>query len=321
MCCGRARDDGLIHVSRDGGKTWTNVTPPAIGEVHARSRSSRRRTSTPARRTSPRIAISRTTSSRTSSRRPTTARRGRGSTTGIPDGAYTRAIREDPVRRGLLYAGTETGVYSRSTTARSGSRCSSTCRARRVRDLDDSRRRSHRRDARPRVLGPRRHRRRCASSPTACATRAVHLFAPDTAIRFAGGWARTQSSAGENPPAGVIVDYWLKQRARRATACKLEFLDASGKVIRRFVERAARRIRCTSAALTRRVADSSAPGRRVRETAAATRCRTKPRGIARDRRRHAGVRAERFDRHDAGRAQSVRVGSALSGARSSRRTS
>jgi hypothetical protein len=64
------------------------------------------------------------------------------------------------------------------------------------------------------------------------------LFAPDTAVRFSGGHALT-NSAGENPPAGVIVDYWLKAALDPKDSVRLEFLDANGKVIRHFSSEAA----------------------------------------------------------------------------------
>ena len=52
-----------------------------------------------------------TISSRIFSRPRISARRWAKITNGIPDGAYTHAVREDPVRKNLLYAGTETGIY------------------------------------------------------------------------------------------------------------------------------------------------------------------------------------------------------------------
>src|SRR5205823_13167851 len=62
---------------------------------------------------------------------------------------------------------------------------------------------------------------------------AVHLFSPDTVIRFAGGHARAEG-VGETPPDGLIVDYWLKDPVAPKDSAVLEFLDGSGKVIRRF---------------------------------------------------------------------------------------
>ena len=103
-------DDGLVHVTRDGGKTWTNVTPkgmPDFGRVSQIDASS----------FNPGGAY-------VSVRRPLlddrapyifkTADFGRTWSlivSGIRPDAYVHAVREDPARRGLLYAGTQHGVY------------------------------------------------------------------------------------------------------------------------------------------------------------------------------------------------------------------
>ncbi len=103
-------DDGLVHVTRDGGKTWTNVTPkemPDFGRVSQIDAS-----------------VFDGGTAYVSVRRPLfddfspyifkTTDYGRTWTkivTGIRPGAYVHTVREDPTRRGLLYAGTQHGVY------------------------------------------------------------------------------------------------------------------------------------------------------------------------------------------------------------------
>ena len=103
-------DDGLIHVSRDRGKTWRNVTPPNLPRytkmsIIEPSHFDAGTAYVAANRYQlddfPPYLFKTTDYGRTWTR----------INAGIPDGAYTRSIREDPVRRGLLYAGTETGVY------------------------------------------------------------------------------------------------------------------------------------------------------------------------------------------------------------------
>ncbi len=103
-------DDGLVHVTRDGGKTWANVTPPGmpdfgrVSQIDASSFGSG--------------------GAYVSVRRPLlndvapyifkTTDYGRTwikIVNGIPDNAYVHAVREDPTRRGLLYAATQRGVY------------------------------------------------------------------------------------------------------------------------------------------------------------------------------------------------------------------
>jgi photosystem II stability/assembly factor-like uncharacterized protein len=103
-------DDGLVHVTRDGGRTWRDVTPPG---VEPNSRISRIDASPHDARAAV-VAVERhqmgdraphvwrTTDAGTSWRRITD---------GLPPAAFVRVVREDPVRRGLLFAGTEHGVY------------------------------------------------------------------------------------------------------------------------------------------------------------------------------------------------------------------
>jgi hypothetical protein len=98
---------------------------------------------------------------------------------------------------------------------------------------------------------------------------AVHLFAPDTAIRFAGGHFAT-TSAGENPPPGAIIDYWLASALDPRDSLRLEFVDAAGKVVRHFSS-AAPPDSLKSAAFARMMSDSAraqgaSPGKQSSDT-------------------------------------------------------
>lgn len=103
-------DDGLVHLSRDAGKTWTNVTPPELPEWALIS-------IIDASPHDPATAYVAATRYKLDDTRPylyKTNDYGRSwqkITHGIPDNDFTRVIREDPGRRGLLFAGTETGIY------------------------------------------------------------------------------------------------------------------------------------------------------------------------------------------------------------------
>jgi len=103
-------DDGLVHVTRDGGKSWTNVTPaemPDFGRVSQIDGSSFSDGTAYVSVRRPLLDdfapyIFRTTDfGRTWTR----------TVTGIRPDAYVHAVREDPTRRGLLYAATQHGVY------------------------------------------------------------------------------------------------------------------------------------------------------------------------------------------------------------------
>ena len=103
-------DDGLVHVTRDGGGHWENVTPKGMPEwiqVNCIDASPH----------DPACAYVAATRYKFDDDQPylyKTTDYGKSWTrinTGIPSGAFTRAVREDPARRGLLYAGTEAGIY------------------------------------------------------------------------------------------------------------------------------------------------------------------------------------------------------------------
>jgi photosystem II stability/assembly factor-like uncharacterized protein len=102
-------DDGLVHVTADGGATWTNVTPAGMGEWPMISLIE----PSPHEADAAYVAVNRY---KMDDFTPTIYRtRDRGATwdlvaEGIAKGAFVRAVRADPTRRGLLYAGTETGV-------------------------------------------------------------------------------------------------------------------------------------------------------------------------------------------------------------------
>ena len=102
-------DDGLVHVTRDGANTWTNVTPKGLEETLINSIEV-----SPHDKATAYLAATRYKWNDFSPSLYKTTDYGKTWTkivNGIPDGAYTRVIREDDQRKDLLYAGTETGLY------------------------------------------------------------------------------------------------------------------------------------------------------------------------------------------------------------------
>ena len=103
-------DDGLVHISRDVGATWDNITPGDLPEWALISMIE----ASPHDAATAYMAVNRY---KLDDNRPLLYKTTNYGTTwtsisgGIPDHDYTRVIREDPDRRGLLYAGTETGAY------------------------------------------------------------------------------------------------------------------------------------------------------------------------------------------------------------------
>ena len=103
-------DDGLVHVSRDNGASWQNVTPPGLPEWSLISIID----ASPHDAGTAYVAANRYKLDDFSPYLFKTSDYGSSwtrITTGLPENVFCRVLREDPTRRGLLYAGTETGVY------------------------------------------------------------------------------------------------------------------------------------------------------------------------------------------------------------------
>ncbi|HXE78482.1 MAG TPA: hypothetical protein VN614_09570 [Rhodanobacter sp.] len=102
-------DDGLVYITRDGGKTWSNVTPAGLKETLIDSIEV-----SPHDNATAYIATTRYKFNDFTPAIYKTTNYGKTWTnisSGIPYGAATRVVREDDVRKDLLYAGTETGLY------------------------------------------------------------------------------------------------------------------------------------------------------------------------------------------------------------------
>ncbi len=157
-------------------------------------------------------------------------------TNGIPTGAYVHAVREDPIRKSLLFAGTETGVYVSFNDGELWQPLQLNLPVTAVRDLvvkgNDLVIATHGRsfwilDD----ISPLRE----LTSETAAAN--VHLFRPATAIRIRKNVAHDtplppETPAGKNPPAGAIIDYSLKSVP--AGEVTLEIIDSTGVLVRKY---------------------------------------------------------------------------------------
>ncbi|HKO14915.1 MAG TPA: glycosyl hydrolase [Gemmatimonadaceae bacterium] len=227
-------DDGLVHVTRDNGAAWTNVTPKDMAPF------TRVSIIEPSHFDAGTAYVAGNRYQLDDLRPYLWKTTDFGQTwsridAGIPVGAYTRTIREDPVRRGLLYVGTETGVWFSTDDGAHWESLQLDLPRVSVRDLhvhdNDLIAATHGRAFW--VLDDITPLRQLSSSVRG---ERVHLFAPDTAIRFAAGGGRPSSGAGENPPCCAVIDYWLREPLTGPV--KIELLDGSGKVIRTFTSEA-----------------------------------------------------------------------------------
>jgi len=234
-------DDGLVHITRNGGTTWTNITPPTLKE-----REWARVSSIEASRFDPAVAYVAANRFQMDDQEPylfRTADYGKtwtridrsGAATGIPANEFTRVLREDAVRRGLLYAGTERGVYASLDDGATWFSLRRNLPIVPVHDLaikeGDLIAGTHGRSFY--IIDDLSVLRQL--TPAALQQRA-HLFTPGTTYRvtWGGGFGEGgtgNSPIGQNPPTGAIVYYWLQQPAKRIT---LEFRDSTGRTIRSF---------------------------------------------------------------------------------------
>ncbi|MDB4885441.1 MAG: hypothetical protein JWN79_879, partial [Gemmatimonadetes bacterium] len=231
-------NDGPISVTRDGGRTWKRVTPPGLpagGRVQNIDPS-------PHRPGAAYVAVLRYLLGdfqpyiyKTEDYGATWTLLTR-SGSGIPMDAPTRVVREDPERAGLLYAGTEFGMYVSFNDGANWRPLQLNLPVTPVTDL-----RVHRGDlvvsTQGRafwILDDLAPLRQLTDAVTA---RGAHLFAPREAIRYryrAGfGGAESDRGPGDDapqyPPAGAMIDYWLGAAGAPVT---LEVLDAKGAVVR-----------------------------------------------------------------------------------------
>jgi photosystem II stability/assembly factor-like uncharacterized protein len=228
-------DDGRIQVTRDGSRSWSDVTPRGLAawsKVSAIDVSA----------LEPGTAYAAIDTHRLDDFRPHLLRTRDGGKTwtaiesGIPTNQYTSVVRADPVRKGLLYAGTIGGVYVSfddgdhwqplqrdlptawvTDLQVRGADLVAATNGRAFWVLDD--------------VTPLRQ----LTAPIA--TEAVHLFAPAPAMRVRRNENRDtplppETPMGENPPAGAVIDYWLARAV--AGPVVIEIADEKGRVVRRY---------------------------------------------------------------------------------------
>ncbi|MGH9393465.1 MAG: WD40/YVTN/BNR-like repeat-containing protein, partial [Terriglobales bacterium] len=225
-------DDGLIQLTTDGGRSWNNVTPPALTSWSKVS-------GLEASHFDANTAFAAVDRHRLADFAPYLYRTSDGGkswqaiTRGIPNGCYVNAVKEDAVRRGLLFAGTELGVYVSfnngdqwqplqlnlpRTSARDllvhGDALVAATHGRGYWVLDD--------------ISPLRQ------ITPAIAAEAAHLYQPGDALAIRQGSMNgtplpPEEPQNENPPAGAILYYSLTAAA--TAPVEMQILNPAGETI------------------------------------------------------------------------------------------
>ena len=221
-------DDGLIHITRDGGTKWENVTPRSMDEGMVNSIEI-----SPHNPGTAYVAFTKYKFGDLSPYVYKTNNYGKTwtqKTTGINKNTFVRVVREDPMQKNLLYAGTETGLYLSNNggkswvtfqlnlpivpitdlTIRNNDLVAST-QGRAFWILDD--------------LSP------IHQFEESIKKKEIHLFKPRIAYRTSGG-SNKSKIIGQNPPSGAVILYNIANEIDKASTFKIEILNDAEKIIR-----------------------------------------------------------------------------------------
>ncbi|HEY5692545.1 MAG TPA: glycoside hydrolase, partial [Cyclobacteriaceae bacterium] len=230
-------DDGLVHVTTDEGKTWKEVTPPAL-------KSWDKIAQIDAGHFDIKTAYIAVNAIRKDDMKPHVYKTHDGGATwteivkGMHDMGPVNVVREDSQQKGLLYAGTEREVYFSIDDGANWQSLRMNMPATSIRDLvikdNDVVVGTHGRSIW--ILDDINVLRQLAK---ATSTPSAYLFAPPTTIRvrnnmFSDTPLPPEEPTGENPPDGAILDYHLPNKANDVL---LEILNKDGDVIRWFTNK------------------------------------------------------------------------------------
>ena len=224
-------DDGLVHLTRDDGATWKDVTPAGLveGQINSIEVSPHDPATVYLAYTrykfndyTPHVFVTTDYGAHWSDR-----------TDGIAPDAWAKVVREDPVRPGLLYLGTELGMYVSWDQGRRWQPMQLNLPLTPINDLMVQRRENDLVAATSGRsfwilddLAPLQQ----AQDPEGAA---AYLYAPRHAYRLSGGGGSGGgSNVGQNPPNGAVLDFWLAGKPAEDDTVKIEILTAAGDRVR-----------------------------------------------------------------------------------------
>jgi photosystem II stability/assembly factor-like uncharacterized protein len=237
-------DDGLVYITKDGGANWTNITPAGLPECLINSIEVSPHDKATAYITTTRYKFNDLTPAiyKTTNYGKTWVK----ITNGIPDGAYTRVVREDAERKDLLYAGTETGLYISYDGGNQWMAFQLNLPNSPITDL-----KLHQGDLLASTAGRafwilddigliRQY------NPSISDKNEMYLYKPEDVFRVSGGSQLDRvvseepagpaptGTAGTNPATGAVIYYQLPSKLDSATELTLEILDAGNNLIRKY---------------------------------------------------------------------------------------
>ncbi|MDX2135703.1 MAG: glycosyl hydrolase [Saprospiraceae bacterium] len=225
-------DDGLVHISRDAGQTWSNVTPAGLPKwcmVNSVEPD-------PFRNGGLYLAA---TAYKSGDFKPYLfhtddyGKNWRQINTGIPEGCFTRVVRADPARRGLLFCGTESGLYVSfddgkgwkplrlnlpltpitDLTIKNNNLIVAT-QGRSLWVLDD-------------LTVLHQFDEKMVEKP-------LHIFQPEPAYRMPGVQATGLKTAGTNAPGGASIHFFMADKPGDKDTIGIDILDEKGNVVRKY---------------------------------------------------------------------------------------
>jgi photosystem II stability/assembly factor-like uncharacterized protein len=237
-------DDGLVYITKDGGANWTNITPAGLPECLINSIEV-----SPYDKATAYIATTRYKFNDLTPAIYKTTNYGKTwlkITNGIPDGAYTRVVREDAERKDLLYAGTETGLYISYDGGNQWMAFQLNLPNSPITDL-----KLHQGDLLAATAGRafwilddigliRQY------NPTISDKNEMYLYKPEDVFRVSGGsqldrvvseepaGPAPSGTAGTNPATGAVIYYQLPSKLDSAAELTIEISDAGNNLVRKY---------------------------------------------------------------------------------------
>jgi len=224
-------DDGLIHVTQDAGKNWKNVTPPNMPEwtmINSIEINPFEKGGVYVAGTKYKLGDFKPYLYMTTDYGATW----KEITKGIANNHFTRVVRADPERKGLLYAGTETGMYISFDNGSSWKPFQQNLPIVPITDLaikDNN------------LIAATQGRSFWIIDDLtvlhqlnpALEQRAFHLYKPMNAYRMGGGNGQTSKTQGTNHPGGVLVHYFVEDTAKSDTI-RISFKEMNGELIKTY---------------------------------------------------------------------------------------